>query len=272
MALIKNPRLVAHDEKGETSMPALQLLQEDQEKLVLPLADLHSLKEVVKGAGAFAMREIDFNHVETLSCTDPQLWPPICVTKTNGGYVYYDGQHRMQAAKLLKAETIQATCKTFPDVNALVEAAFRANLRHGLPASKETRADYCYWLSITFSNLSQRQIAARVGVTQSAVSQAIERRKKLLEEAVQQARGEEGTSQEGNDEEWREGVVKRVKTFIRSVSKFSETDKESEGYSELIRELQYELLQVPEDRQALLFAGQLLLDAANRSKARKAKA
>lgn len=270
-ALIKNPRLVAQDEKGEPSMTALQLLQDEQENCTVTTAELRSLKEVVRGAGAFAMRELNLDQVESLACTDPQFWPPISVTRTNGGYIFYDGQHRLAAAKLLKLETIRANCKAFQDINGLIEAAFRANLRHGLPASKETRGDYCYWLSITFSNLSQRQIAARVGISQSAVSQAIERRKKLLEQAVQGANKEQTIEQEADNDEWREGVIKRVKTFIRSVSRFSDTEKEGESYSELVREIQLELLQVPEDRQALLFAGQLLLDAA-KSKTRKTKA
>lgn len=269
-ALIKNPRLVAQNEKGETSMPTLQLLQEEQENFAMTVAELHSLKEVVKGAGAFAMRELNPDQVESLACTDPQFWPPISVTRTNGGYILYDGQHRLAAAKLLKLDSIRATCKEFQDINSLIEAAFRANLRHGLPASKETRGDYCYWLNITFPNLSQRQIAARVGISQSAVSQAIERRKKLLEEAVQGTNKEQTANQEDDNDEWRGGVVKRVKTFIRSVSRFSDTEKESESYSELVREIQLELLQIPEDRQALQFAGQLLLDAA-KSKARKVK-
>ena len=274
MALIKNPRLAADENKGVPTM-TLQLLQEDQDNLILNLVDIHSLKDVVK-QGAFAMRAIKPEHIESLCCVDPKLWPPIGVTKTNEGYVYYDGQHRLKAAQLLKLETIPANCKTFKNINDLIEASFRANLRHGLPASQETRGDYCYWLSITYPDLSQRQIAARVGVTQSAVSQALERRKKQLEEAIQQAKQAEGESQENEEEEfeqWTEGLVKRAKTFLKSVSKFSESAKETENYAELVRNLQLELLQGPEDRQALQFTGQLLLDAASKSKfTRKGKA
>src|SRR5262249_24470436 len=110
MTLIKSP-LIAEN-KGEATMP-IQFLQEDKENFKLKITDVLPLKNVVKGAGAFALREIDPNQVESLVCTNPQLWPPISVTRTNSGYVYYDGQHRLQAAKLLKLETIQATCKTF---------------------------------------------------------------------------------------------------------------------------------------------------------------
>jgi len=270
MTLIKESHLIAEN-KGETTMP-VQLLQEDTESFTLNIADVLSLKNIVRGAGVFALREIDPNHVESLVCTDPQLWPPIRVTRTSGGYVYYDGQHRLKAASLLKLETIQATCKTFANINDLIEAAFRANLRHGLPASQETRSDYCYWLSITYPDLSQRQIAARVGVSQSAVSQAIERRKRQLQEAMQEKQQEEGENKETDNEleQWKEGVVKRVRTFVKSVGKFSDSvNATDDSYSELVRELQLELLRVPEDRQALLFAGQLLLDTASRNKSTK---
>jgi ParB-like chromosome segregation protein Spo0J len=263
VGLIKKPHLVAQDDGKATTTAALQLLPEDRETITLNITELHSLKDIVKGTSTLAMRDIDPNHVETLSSIDPQLWPPISVTKTSVGYVYYDGQHRLHAANLLKLETIQATCKTFEDINELIEAAFRANLRHGLPASLKTRSDYCYWLSITYSHLSQRQIAARVGVTQSTVSRAIDQRKKQEQEIQQE---EEASPESGQLEQWKEGVVKRVKTFVRSVSKFPDTVKTSEHYTELVRELQYELVQVPEDRQTLLFAGQLLLDTAKLQK------
>src|SRR5581483_4987693 len=123
MTLIKNPHLVP---EGEDTM-VLELLQDDQENITLNVAELISLKEVIKGAGAFAMRDIDINHVELLTCTGPNFWPPISVTKTNRGYVYYDGQHRLQAAKMLKQPTIRANSRTFENINELIEAAFRAN-------------------------------------------------------------------------------------------------------------------------------------------------
>ena len=270
MSLIKTTRLIAEEDKGETTM-SFQLLQEDRENFTLKIADVFPLKDIVKGAGAFAMREIDKSHVELLVCANPQSWPPISVTRTNGGYVYYDGQHRLQAAKLLKLEDIQATCKSFANMNDLIEAAFRANLRHGLQASPETRSDYCYWLSITYPDLSQRQLAARVGVTQSTVSRAIEQRKRQLQEVIQEIQQEEGTNEENDHEleQWKGGVVKRVKTFMKSVGKFSDSVKATDDYSELVRELQLELLREPEDRQVLLFAGQLLLDTASRNKSTK---
>jgi len=276
MALIKNP-LSQEELSQDRQQPgvhtmSLQLLQEDRENITLPILGLLSLKDAIKGAGLFAMREINPNNVESLACSDPQTWPPILVTKTDRGYIYYDGQHRIEAAKICKLETIQATCKTFQTVNDLIEATFRANLKHGLQASQETKSDYCYWLSVTFPNLSQQQIANRVGVTQSTVSRAILQRKKQLEEVKQQAAQEEEET-DGELNVWKEGLVKRARNLVKSVSKFADTVKEADHYQQLVQELQVELLQEPEDRTVLLFTGQLLVDAAQRSKTmRKVKA
>ena len=252
---------------------AFQLLQEERENITLPITGLLSLKDVIKGAGLFAMRPIDANNIESLVCSNPQTWPPILVTKSDRGYIYYDGQHRIEAAKILKRESIQGDCKTFQNVNELIEATFRANLKHGLQASQETKSDYCYWLSLTYPHLRQLEIAERVGVTQSTVSRAIHQRKKQLEEANQQTTTQPEEDEIGDElAVWKESFVKRTRSLVKSVSKFADTVKETESYQQLVHDLQLELLQEPEDRTVLLFTGRLLVDAAQRSKAtRKAK-
>jgi predicted transcriptional regulator len=271
MALIKTPGAIEGEpddtskQKGVTAPMSLQLLQEDQQNVAIRIKDLVSLKDVIKGVGLLAMRDLDPAHLELFLCSDPATWPPISVTKSNAGYIYYDGQHRIQAGKRFKLETIQANCRTFMNVNDLIEAAFRANLKHGLPASQQTRADYCYWLSVTYPDLTQPQIAARVGVTQSWVSRAIMKRKQQLQEAVKEAKQEQQKEENGDDlEEWKEGVIRRSRTLVKSIGKFSGRVKETEDYYDLVRDLQYEFLRAEEDREALLFTGQLLLDAANR--------
>src|SRR5262249_51262190 len=104
MPLIKKPQLGVEENKQETP----QFLQEDKEDFTLNIAEVRSLRDIVKGAGAFAMRELDQSNVESLVCSDPRSWPEILVTKTNMGYVWYDGGHRLHAAKLLGLSTIQA--------------------------------------------------------------------------------------------------------------------------------------------------------------------
>lgn len=229
----------------------------------------YAYKDVVKGAGTLAMRSLDPLNLESLSCSNPEKWPPIRVTKTSKGYIYYDGQHRIHVAKELKLETIQAECKVFNHINDLVEATFRANLTHGLQSSREPRADYCYWLSITYPDLTQPQIAARVGVTQSTVSRAIAQRKKQIQEATKEAiqqQIEDEPEEENELEAWTNDVIKRTRAFVKSVGKFSDTVKASDNYYSLVRNMQFELLRDPEDREILLFTGQLLIDTANRSK------
>jgi predicted transcriptional regulator len=60
--------------------------------------------------------------------------------------------------------------------------AFRANLKHGLRADKGTKGDYVYWLSLSFPDMARSEIALRAGLSQSAVSRAITKRRKEAKE------------------------------------------------------------------------------------------
>ncbi len=260
--LIKNPS-GSFEEKSE-----LIFLQADQSELVLEIEDLHLLRDYVRNLPVTVMRSINADHLESLVHSDPKSWPPIDVTLTNVGYICYDGQHRIQAAKVLKLGTIRTKPVTFKNVNELIEATFRANLTHGLRASQTTKSDYCYWLSITYPSLSHRQIAARVGVAQSTVSRAIEQRQKeqqgsSKEEATTPEQAEEARQKQAQN------FTKSTGKFLKVANGFLKTVPEGE-YEDLVWNLQVELLNGPEDKQMLRRAGQLLIDVAKAR--RKAKA
>jgi ParB-like chromosome segregation protein Spo0J len=161
----------------------MQLVADDRKRVLLSLTDLISLEKAGIPGGAFAMREINTAHVEDLVQSEPALWPPIQVTKSDKGYIVIDGYHRWEAARRRKLVTLLADCTTYTNTNDVVEATFRANLFHGLKASQETRSDYCFWLHVTYPFMRQEEIASRVGITQSAVSRAIARREAQLAEA-----------------------------------------------------------------------------------------
>jgi ParB-like chromosome segregation protein Spo0J len=98
-------------------------------------------------------------------------------------YIVVDGNHRVQAALQANIQLIRATLYDCPDDNRLIETAFRANFKHGLPAGVATRGDYAFWLSITYHQLTQEELAKRSGLSQGAVSKAINKRLKELQEA-----------------------------------------------------------------------------------------
>jgi DNA-binding MarR family transcriptional regulator len=94
--------------------------------------------------------------------------------------------HRWEVAKRRQLRALKATCRAYHDENDIIEAAFRANLFHGLNESVETRGDYAYWLHITYPEMQQNDIARRVGITQGAVSKAIARWSSDARNALQQ--------------------------------------------------------------------------------------
>jgi hypothetical protein len=247
--------------------PILQFLQDSESDLTLKIDDIHPMREYVKHLPVTLMRPIHAGHLESLVNSDPNTWPPIYVTLTNVGYVCFDGYYRIQASKVLQTETIKARSMPVKNLNDLIEARFRANLKHGLPASEATRSDYCYWLHLTYPTLSQRQIATRVGVAVSTVSRAIERREK---EHLQQPSKATQTLEEAEEEKDKQiqEFTKSTGKFLRSTIRILKTVKPEE-YDDFVWNLQAELLNGPEDKQALLRISQFLSDVA-RSK-RKAK-
>jgi predicted transcriptional regulator len=165
----------------------MRFLVEDQPQFRLPVWSLITLEASGIPGGRLAMRPLNPWHVEDLLQSDPSTWPAIQVTKTEQGYLLIDGYHRRQAATQREITTLVAECRTYSHEHEVIEAAFQANLAHGLKASRQTRGDYAYWLHLTSPDLRQEEIAERVGITQSVVSKAIARREATLKRAEKPA-------------------------------------------------------------------------------------
>jgi predicted transcriptional regulator/uncharacterized ParB-like nuclease family protein len=229
----------------------MQLLPEERERITLSLASLTALKQV-SVTGQFATRDLNEQHAEALVLSNEQEWAPILVTCTaEHGYLYYDGQHRIEAARRKGRTTIVADCHAFTSENALIEATFQANLRHGLQATQEYRSDYAYWLYVTFGkHMTQEQIAARAGITQSSVSRAIASRERRLRQAAEGQLAGETQEKQGQ-------FSKKLLKFARTI--YSEAD--TREYDDLVAQVRDLVVKKPEDRDALYYVGQLLIDA-----------
>lgn len=225
------------------------LLADEEENLTLHPDDLISLKEARVPGGAFAMRDLDKDQLESLSLSDPATWPPLLVTLCTSGYIVIDGYHRWHTAQE-QEWSLKANCKAYQSENDVVEAAFRANLRHGLKASKESKGDYAYWLHVTYSSMEQTEIAARVGMTQGGVSKAIARRD---EEARKAMKGE----QEHASEEQQERIVQSCQKLARVAGQFLTDIEELEDVD--IVEIMNTAIKKPEEKAKLVRLGQLLL-------------
>lgn len=164
------------------------LLPDEQDELLVSLEDLHSLQDAHLPGADLAQRPLREAQVISLTMADPVTWPSILVTRTQEhGLLVIDGYHRREAGKRCHLAEIRVTVRTFTSEAAVIEAAFEANLHHGVPASATTRSDYAFWLFTTYPDLKQNEIARRVGLKPSTVNTAIKRR-------VQQRRAAEQTS------------------------------------------------------------------------------
>ena len=180
------PRNMNHWKEREKDI-ILNFVPITKEDLLLTPHDLISLKDAGITGGAFAMRSLNQAHLEHLQRSDPESWPPVLVTSSTDGYILIDGYHRWEVARQQHRKMLKATCQAYQNEQEIIEAAFRANLTHGLKASVETKGNYAYWLHVTYPELEQNDIARRVGITQGAVSKAIARRDKGAKEAMQQS-------------------------------------------------------------------------------------
>lgn len=146
----------------------------------LKLAELYTLEEAGIPGGELTMRKFSKQYFASLVASDSEAWPSIIVTKSvkddPEGYAIVDGRIRLEAARRKGLKELTAIIRSYGSDNEIIEAAFRANLAHGLPASSQTRSDYAYWLYTTYPGIGQRTIADRVGVRPSTVSIAIKRR------------------------------------------------------------------------------------------------
>lgn len=227
----------------------LELLSDQQDRIALSPYDLISLKDAEIRGGGFALRELDQENLESLMLSDPTTWPPITVTLTIRGYILIDGYHRWEVVKRRELDRIMATCKPFNNENDIIEAAFRANLHHGLKASTDNKSDYAYWLHLTYPDMEQADIAKRIGITQSTVSRAIARREEELRKARQ--------NEEESDEQIRAHQIQRsCKSFTRTALRFlHEVDGLDDA--ELMKTLQA-VIKKREDKVRLARIGRLL--------------
>lgn len=143
----------------------------------LPLDQLQDLEQVGFQYGWQAMRDLNKEHVEHLVASNLQGIPPIEVVHTNNGYAIVDGYHRVEAAETLGCTSLPAHIQSYEDEDAVIDAAFCANLKHGLPASHKDRTAYVLWLNETYE-MSQTEIAKKAGISQSRVSRILRKAEK----------------------------------------------------------------------------------------------
>jgi hypothetical protein len=225
---------------------SLILLQEETRAVTVKLQNLITLEKSGIPGGDFAMRELDESHVLDLVSSDRSTWPAIRIAAADIGPILVDGRHRVVAATRQGATTLDAILQSYQTENDVIDAAFRANLCHGLKASEETRGDYAYWLHATYPGMKQEEIAKRAQITQSTVSKAIAKREAVLRN---KALEEMGLNEEFATEQAFKQFFRRAVKFVAKVDTIQE--------DEFRHYIQASVKQ--EDRKKLARIGQILV-------------
>jgi len=184
------------------------LVQAQETQAQVNVAQLKSLQDAGLDAASLLMRELDQEHLAHLVESNPDEWVSITLVRTSIGDVIIDGYHRVAASIALKRPTIAAIYKNYPDEKAVIDAAFQANLKHGLPANDRSRTIYAAWLMGAF-NYSQRQAAKRAGVSHAAVS-------KWLKKLAQEKEDAEYESQSGYSPSYAKKLAKALQGFYEN--------------------------------------------------------
>lgn len=112
---------------------------------------------------------LDQNHVKDLEAV-AENWPPVAVVDLAIGYVLVDGFHRYAAAQNLGLTEIVARIVDTPSDGDLLALAFTLNAVHGKPLTLSGRRAFAVQLLRQQSELSDREIGRRSGLTQPPIA------------------------------------------------------------------------------------------------------
>jgi ParB-like chromosome segregation protein Spo0J len=144
-------------------------ISEMSEDILIKVSEVYLIEQV-------NYRSISKRHIESLvSMNEPNEWPAIEVVTKAGRYGLVHGRHRLEAARILKLESIRAITRddleSIEDINAEI---VYDNLRHGLPATIDERKAEVIELHNEQPEMSYREIGRRVGLNHITVKRAIE--------------------------------------------------------------------------------------------------
>jgi DNA-binding MarR family transcriptional regulator len=159
----------------------IEIINEARSSVLIPIDDLIHLREAGIPNAEMAERELLLERIESLKARPIEEWPAILITRTSIGYIVIDGYHRIAAALALGRKKILAEIRPFPNLNEMVEEAWRANRDHGQPLSAESRSAYAWWLHVTYPQMEQIEIAKRARISQPTVSKVIKRHEEKMQ-------------------------------------------------------------------------------------------
>lgn len=112
---------------------------------------------------------LDAGHVQELQAV-AENWPPLVVVERGGQFVLVDGFHRLAAAQNLGLDSVPVTILPMPEDGDLHALAFALNAIHGRPLTLSDRREFAVRLLRQHSELSDREIGRRSGLTQPPIA------------------------------------------------------------------------------------------------------
>lgn len=158
-------------------LPGIDAIQQ------IPLPKLVTIEQsgFTGGLSVDKLRRLNKTYVAQLALTDDSEWPPIEVchiqdtsqVASNYGmidnYVIIDGKHRYHAAIKKKRIDIAAHIGSYRNEEEVVIAYLAANIKHGQPANRNTRAMLAAAMYEMDNTLTPEEISLRVGLSVPAV-------------------------------------------------------------------------------------------------------
>ena len=143
----------------EISRPPMASCARSDEPVVVLLRDLAT-------GGSPRVAGVSLEHVRLLADLEEPL-PPVLVHRATMRVI--DGEHRVQAARLNGAETIQAVFFDGTERECFVRAV-ETNARNGLPLTLRDRRESARQIVQLYPEWSDRRIAATVGLSKNTVA------------------------------------------------------------------------------------------------------
>lgn len=160
-------------------MTPIKLYDGLNKDVALPLDKFIKLDECEIPNAKICIRELDENHLESIIELEANELPPVEIVLVKNGAILLDGYHRFERAKRKGETTLNAISRTYTSEYDVLNFAFSANLKHGLPANKLSRTTYGLWLYVTPNNegknISLREASRIAGISHVALSNALKR-------------------------------------------------------------------------------------------------
>lgn len=244
--------------RGSSNTKIAQLAVPPSNKVFrIKMGQLISLANTGIPNAKLAMRNSDPKHLSGMFLGDRNQLPPLQVQNSDLGLILWDGYHRfavylmdarlkwhkakqttdfssedfdaldflknlpepgLEEQKFIDDQPVTCVASNFKTHQELLNAAFAANLAHGLPTSTASKCRYALWLVET-EGLSLRSAAKRVNLTHVAVMHYRDAKVRKTEEGYEQSPQEKAQEEAKAAEKAATAFIRNMRIVANSLKK-----------------------------------------------------